>query len=72
MCINNYLLTKLIRRMNMKQYKNLDGINKILLIILNIKYIHHRNISYVIMAWLVLFLNNYDLNKIDSYRVVHR
>ena len=50
MCINNYLLTKLIRRMNMKQYKNLDGINKILLIILNIKYIHHRNISYVIMA----------------------
>ena len=52
--------------------KILKVINKILLIILNIKYIHHRNISYVIMAWLVLFLNNYDLNKIDSYRVVHR
>ena len=28
-----------------------------------------KNIPYVIMAWLVLCLNNCDLTKVDSYRV---
>jgi hypothetical protein len=37
--------------------------------IYNIEYIHLKIKPYVIMAWLVLRLNNCDLTKVDSYRV---
>ena len=51
--------------------KKLDIVNWIFIINQNIKYIQQWNLSYVIMAWLILPPVNSYINELVSYSVVY-